>query len=317
MKFLLNKEFFRDVGQAVLAVRWQYMGIALFLAATLWYMVTVRDKVESWVDVRVEFKGAPSGLVIRDGLINKVAVRLRAAMGLSRSLSGRDASVALDLSGVTKGVNTLHITPKMLPFTNAFEVMEITPQRIQIIADSVDVRTVPLEATFDTTLPSDFFIRSLQFIPPSVTVRGAETLVGTLTSVKVPLALGGIGKPGASVLTVSVPAPESVSVTPAQVNVELEVGLRTKTTRLTREVLTGHAQGSGIKASPQRVTVTVEVPESYVGNAEVLSQILATVNVGTGSQPGTQKLPVTVLVPELVTLKDVSPKEVTITIPDK
>ena len=60
-------------------IRWKDLGVAFVLAVILWYGVSGSEKLETQVDVRLEYKGAPQGLVIREGLINKVEVRVRAS----------------------------------------------------------------------------------------------------------------------------------------------------------------------------------------------------------------------------------------------
>ncbi len=312
------RDILHDTAQSVIGVHWAYLGIAFLLAVFLWYTVTVRDKVDSWMDVRLEFKGTPSNLIIRDGLVNKVSVRLRAASGLTRSISSRSISVALDLSHITKGTTVMQITPEMLSLPSAFHVMEISPQSIQIVADSIETRTVPFESFIVEAPPGDFFVESVRFSPPAVKVRGPETLVAGLKSIRIPLSLGNVTRSGTAALTAVVPVPSSTTVEPAQVNVEVDVEVRTKTVRLTREVVLAlPEEGRTVKMNPARVTVTVDIPESQAGNAETLARVIATVSLPPSAHGGPQKLPVNVLLPEMSALKSVSPKEVTVTVTEK
>ena len=309
------RQTLRDWGHAFLAVRWAYVAIAFFLSATLWYMVTVRDKVETWVDVRVEFKGTPSGLVIRDGLITKVSARLRAAKGLSRSLNGRDAAVVLDLSSIKKGSTTLEIRPEMLPFTNAFEVMEITPSRVQIEADSMGSRQIAVQAFFEGSLPGDLFVKALHFTPQNVTVNGPETLIFDLNAIKLPVRLSGLGEAGLHPLRISVPMPDGLSAEPSQVAVDLDLGVRTKQVRLVRSVEVDVPEGKHAVVTPARVTIQVAIPESQAGKPDVLAGITALADAPKpGAGPANAKVPVRVLLPENAVLQDVTPKEVNITI---
>ena len=58
--------------------RWQTLFSALLslvIATGLWYLVVGRDHVETQVELRVEYRGLPSGLVVGDGLINQLSVR--------------------------------------------------------------------------------------------------------------------------------------------------------------------------------------------------------------------------------------------------
>lgn len=301
------------IGSMIFSIRWLYLFIAFSMAVTLWYLVTVRDKIETWVDVRVEFKSAPSDLIIRNGLINKVSVRVRGAKGLSRGIADRIFSVSIDLSGITKGTNIIAIAPSMLPFSSAFEVMDISPPRFQVLADAIESRKVPLESVFDGSLSGDFFVKSLRMSPPTATLRGPESIIRQMNSIKVPLVLGNGTRAGVTELHVDIPAPDEVKVEPAKVLMDLDVGVRTKTIRLTRQVMVDAPEGRTVKIAPQRVTLEVEVPESQMGRQEVLATIVATVVMPTGTK-GTVQLPVKVLLPDNSSLKSVTPKEVAVTL---
>lgn len=305
----------RALGVSIVSVRWQYLLIAFSMAVTLWYMVTVRDKIETWVDVRVEFKSAPPNLIIRNGLINKVSVRVRAAKGLSRTFTERPFSVAIDLSNLSKGTNTITITPAMLPFPSAFEVMDISPSRFQVVTDSVESRKVQLDSSFEGTLSGDFFVKSLRMTPSTATVRGPESLVQRMNSIKVPVALGNGTKAGLSEMLAPIPVPEGVTVEPEKVLLDLDVGVRTKTIRLARQVTVDVPSGRAVKIAPPRVTLEVAVPESQVGRQELLATIVATVTPPEGAR-GVLHLPVKVLLPENCSLASVTPKDVSVTLLD-
>ena len=51
--------------------------LSLVFAVGLWYVVTGSAQVEADVAVRVEYRGLPSGLMVEEGMINRVNVRLR------------------------------------------------------------------------------------------------------------------------------------------------------------------------------------------------------------------------------------------------
>lgn len=307
-----------DIVSQVRDIRWPYAVIALCLAVTLWYTVTVRDKVESWVDVQVMFRNAPDNLVISDGLINRLSVRVRAARGLSRTLIGRDAVAAVDLSGITKGSNAIAVRREMLPFSTAFEVVEVSPSRILIEADTRATKSLSLEASFVGKLAPDLFVKSIRMDPDSVTLSGAESLVSGVGSVSVPVPLAQDTPHGRSVLTVAVSVPSSVAVTPPQVSVELDVGLRTKSVKLTRNVTCAELP-DGLKPviKPARVTIVAEIPESVAKDEKKMAEITASVAAlpDLGGYP--MLVPVTVVLPDFAVLTSVTPAEVTLSLPAK
>ena len=302
---------------SVRGIRWTSACVAFCLAVTLWYAVTVRDKVETWVDVSVQFKGAPTDLIISEGLINKLSVRVRVARGLSRSLTGRDAAMVVDLSKITRGSNAIAVTRDMLPFTSAYEVVEISPSRIQVAADTRASREIELESRFDGKLAADLFVKTVQFTPQKVAVSGAETIVGSVSRIRLPIPLSADMAPGKNTVPVAVPMPANVAVTPPQVEIEIVVGVRTKQLKFTREVIpSGGTEGQTLVARPGKVTIVANIPESLARDQEALSAITATVSLPADGAGEERKLPVIVKLPEHAELVSTTPAEVEVSIPE-
>ena len=79
--------------------RWQTafsVLLSLVIATGLWYLVVGRDHVETQVELRVEYRGLPSNLVIGDGMVNQLSVRLRGSAELLRNLHSRDLVYTVD-----------------------------------------------------------------------------------------------------------------------------------------------------------------------------------------------------------------------------
>lgn len=297
-------------------IRWSYAVIAFCLAVTLWYTVTVRDKVESWVDVQVVFKNAPDNLVISDGLINKLSVRIRAARGLSRVLTNREASVVVDLSQITKGTNAIAVKREMLPFNAAYEVIQTTPSRIVIVADTRTTRELALETYFSGKLPPDLFVKAIRVNPDKVTVSGAESLIAGVSRVRLPVPLATDTPSGHSTVTVAVPMPSSVAIAPPQVSVELEVGVRTRQVKFTRAVTpVGPKDGPVPAVQPEKVAIVANIPESIAKDEKKMAEITATVTVPQEIGEQAVKLPVSVTLPDNAGLVSVTPVEVSVSFP--
>ncbi|CAK7064361.1 MAG: hypothetical protein DELT_01577 [Desulfovibrio sp.] len=310
-----QKNYLRDAIGMAKGMRVSVAVVAFFLAVTLWYTVTVRDKVESWVDVQVVFKGAPENLIINDGLINKLAVRVRAARGLSRSLTGREATIVVDISSISKGSNAIAVTREMFPFNSAYEVIEVSPSRIIIEADTIASRDIGLESWFEGKLAPDLFVKSLSITPQTVSVRGGEKLVSGISRIRIPVPLSADVPAGHSTQTVAVPAPANVAVTPPQVAVEVEVGVRTKQMRFTRTVVpAAYADGHTPSIMPEKVTIVADIPESITKNEKLLESVVANVALPPDIGAEARTLPVAVVLPENATLVSVTPTEVAVSV---
>ena len=312
-----GRKYLRLFVASMKGISWPTVSIAFFLAVALWYTVTVRDKVETWVDVNVQFKGAPANLVISEGLINKLSVRVRVARGLSRGLTGRDASMVVDLSPIVRGSNTIVITREMLPFTSAYEVVEVSPPRILVVADTMATKEIDLEARVEGKLATDYYVESLLLNPSKVTISGAESQISSISRLSLPVLLTPeLGK-GNNSLTAVVPVPLLVKVAPAQIGIDVLVDIRTKRLKLARRVVPAGEVGEHTPAIvPDTVTLIVNMPESLVRYKEVLDKITATVSPPQNLGADSHTLAVSVNLPDNAELVSVTPAEVTVSVPE-
>ena len=113
---------------------WRYLLVAFLLALGLWYTLNAREQIERVVEVRLDYKGLPTGLIVTGGQLNKVSVRLRGPQELLRSMTNREISYTMDLSGVTPGKNVIPLTTgeNKPPELRAYEVLEVTPDRSNV-----------------------------------------------------------------------------------------------------------------------------------------------------------------------------------------
>ena len=75
---------------------WRYLLVAFLLALGLWYTLNAREQIERVVEVRLDYKGLPPGLIVTGGQLNKVSVRLRGPQELLRSMTNREISYTMD-----------------------------------------------------------------------------------------------------------------------------------------------------------------------------------------------------------------------------
>ena len=81
--------------------------VAVLAAVGMWYVVSVRDRLEAQVEVNIDYYGIPPNLVVTDGLISKITVRLRGPETLLRSIPQQRLTQAVDLSDIKKGVTVV------------------------------------------------------------------------------------------------------------------------------------------------------------------------------------------------------------------
>ena len=298
-----------------MTMRWKDFLIAFLMAAVLWYAVSGSEKVETQVDVRLDYRGLPQGLVVRSGQVNKVSVRIRAPIGLLRSVSGREVAFFMDLSDVRKGENVLAVNLTDLPFRSGVEVIDVSPSRITLSVDSIETKVLPLEADISGTLPKDY-VATATFRPAEVRVTGPSTLLEDMDKLYVPVAVESPIIPGTTEFKRLVPVPEGVDVSPLDTNVSLHIGWKRKQVTVSRTVRVDAPDNVGKFVRPDKVSVTLGIPESLAAKAGSNADIKATATLES-TDLGSYTLPVQISLPAGAELIEVNPPRVTVTLEQK
>ena len=298
-----------------MVIRWKVLGIAFLLSFALWYSLSGSEKVESQFEVRVDYRGIPANLVVREGMINKINIRIRASEGQLRSMLGRSYNFALDLSQLQKGENVLPISIAQLPFHRGIEVIDITPPQITIIADSINTKTVPLTITYPTKSKFDQVIEA-ELSPQEVTISGPSELLDEIKKLNLALTSTEEYSLGTSTFTQAIPVPAGVTATPQEAAITVTASLNRKLVTITRPIILPALAAGFITAKPQKVSIQAMVPESLVNGIKDNTAITAAIDLEE-YQKGTYILPVQVTLPEGAELIKVEPRTITVNIQDK
>ena len=238
--------------------------LSLVIATGLWYLVVGRDHVETQVELRVEYRGLPEGLIIREGMVNHISVRLRGSAELLRNLHSRDLVYTVDLSGVQRGATALPMAVDSIPDFKAFEILEIMPSRLVLEADALTERVVPLENKL-LPLPEDSpYLISHPILEPSfVTVKGPETQVNSLDRLIVVYDPTKNASEGPHEANVAIVAPPQVEITPPVTTLRYSLDMKTENVTLTRDILLD-SENAIYEVSPNKASVEISVPEALV-----------------------------------------------------
>ena len=290
-------------------IRWKDLALAFFLAVGLWYMVSGSEKIDTQIDVRLDYKGIPSDMIVLDGMVNRVSVRLRATAGVARAMYGRDYLFSMDLSSVVKGVNDLPIPVRQLPFLGGVEVMDIQPSSIILTVDVIEARDVPLSLDLTTDLPPDYTVTAT-LDREMITVKGPSGKMVSIEGLTLPLHIDGVPKEGKSVVTKQVPLPDDLVANPANVVVSLLVEVDRKRMEFDVPVTVLDTSGNVVDLGEQQVRVVVDVPKS-MATPKILEQAIKAEATLPEVFPGPSAdalIPVVVRLPLSCNLVQVEPK---------
>lgn len=295
--------------------RWKAFALAFAMAVALWYGVSGSEKVESILEVRVDYRGLPNGYIVRSGLVNKIEVRVRAPVGSVRTLADRNPIFYMDLSSVTKGENVVQIDSSQLPFRRNVEVIDITPSSINLDVDVSEQKKIPLAAEISGKLKKDL-IAQVTFSPAEVTLSGPSEALEKISIVSMDVAVDENTPPGNMRSMRKVIVPEGVDADPPEVSQILSVGVKRKLVSVTRDVRVETPSSTGSFTRPDKVTIQVAVPLSMADKVTSNSSIRAFAQLGS-YELGSHNLPVLVELPEGAELVKVEPEHITVTLEQK
>jgi YbbR domain-containing protein len=257
----------------MMRTNWQYLILAFALAVFSWHLVSGREKVDTWIQVPVEMVNMPEGYIVRQGMVNRIEVRVRGPRPMLRTIDMRNAFYPLDLAGLQAGMNQLEFETRDINLSRAIEVVEIVPSRVELLVDRLMTKSVPVVKNLEVQLDEDFELRRFALRPPEVVVRGPQGMVEPVEEVTTQLVKVEEKRPGQLEVTVGLILPAEVEANPTRVTLALDFGEKTTDIELDREVQVMQPVGMVATLSPAKVQVHLNVPISKARDAEFAQQV--------------------------------------------
>lgn len=284
------------------------MLLAIALAIFTWFLVTGREVVETWLDMPVVMTNPPEGMVIEEGLVDKIQVRVRGPKGLVSSLATQNLSYPLDVSHLKVGTQVMDIDAAKLPLTAIYEVVEIKPKRLTLMIDRRISKKVALEPAWSGSLNSDYKLIDVKATPDLVEIRGPETKLRKITSAKVVLKEDFLDEvPATWAKDVGVEIDEEIEASPSQVRVEVQFGPKTSEIWVKLPLKVNLPSGFTASVATDFVRLHIEGPTFLFRDNEFRKKMEASLAFGGVITPGTFDLAYDLVLPEGCVLLEKKP----------
>lgn len=290
---------------------WYYRGLAVMLAILCWYLVIGRERVDSWVQVKIEISGLSEGLMLRGAPSDYLDVLVRGPKGLVRKLGSDSLVYTLDARKLVPGVNTVAIEPDSIPVSKLFEVVETRPSRLELVVERRQVKSLPVRLTFRDSASRDYKLLAA-VEPPQVTVTGPESLVGTIKDVPAqPLTLPD-DVSGKFDTLVGLVLPDQVEASPRIVKAHVEYQLNTREAAVDAPVRVVF-QGRGVvSVVPETVLLKFKAPVMLLREGAWRGLVDAFVEVNAKTPPGRHEMTYRVTLPQGCELIQARPDKVSV-----
>ncbi|WP_173085851.1 CdaR family protein [Fundidesulfovibrio magnetotacticus] len=285
--------------------------LALLLAVLSWYLVTGRERVDTWVRVRIETAGLAEGLVLRGAPRDYLDVLVRGPKGLVRKLDPSELVYTLDARKLAPGANTVVIAPESIPVSKLFEVVEVRPSRLELEVERRLARAVPVRLAFRDGAQRDYKL-SGSVEPSQVTVSGPESVVKGIDFVPVqPITLPEDGT-GRLETPVNLVLPEQVEAQPRSVRAQVNYQLLTREAAVEVPVRVAGASGHVAHVSPESVMLRLRAPLPLLREGAWRGLVDAFVEMPPGLAPGRHETTYRVTLPQGCELIQARPEKVTV-----
>ncbi|MGL1863902.1 MAG: CdaR family protein [Pseudodesulfovibrio sp.] len=297
---------------------WQTMLLALALAIFTWFLVTGRGVVETWVEIPLVMTNPPEGVIIGDGLVDKIQVRLRGPKGLIGNLSSQKLTYPLDVSKLKIGQQVVEIEASKLGLSATYEIIEIKPNRLKLMVDRRISKKIALEPAWTGKLNTDYKLLEVIVAPDLVEIRGPETVLRKISKAKVVMQEDFPEEvPRNWVEDVGIELPEAVESSPGQVRVEAFFGPKTREiwVKLPLEIST--PEGVKVTVPQDFVRLLIDGPVALFKNNEYRKEMAARLVLGGETALGKYELDYEVELPDGCRLLKKNPETVQTTLKKK
>ncbi|MDE5831880.1 MAG: YbbR-like domain-containing protein [Desulfovibrio sp.] len=291
--------------------------IAVVIGVILWVFVSRKDLVDTEIEVGIDYNKIPANLVITDGQISKILVRLRGPERLLRTLSRE--RYPINLSDIKKGENLIplsqdKILDQMKAQMRGFKIIDIQPPRIELIADAIADKTVPVRVEYDSPLSDEALtIENLSVIPSTVVLKGPEKTLAGISFLPVvvrpdPKITGQV-----QTLEPTLDTDNFVTADPSRVKVQFIItSERVAVTRDVPVTIAGDLQDH-YEINPAFIKLVIEVPEALSKDVKYIQQCRATVAPPPMEEGKEKTLPITIVTPEGMKILSPPPKNALVT----
>ena len=278
--------------------------LALIIALGLW-LAGQRD-IERSIEVPVEVRNLPAGLMLMDNRVDFVVLRLSGPRRLVSTFDSENLKLGLDLSAAKPGAATFPLSSTSLNIPRGVTVSRITPPLMNLRIEPVLRRVLPVSVRFANKLPATLKIAELSIKPNNVSVSGpADDVRGLVSAQTVPLEI----EPGRGQIkrTVRISAEgKPLDFVPERVDVAVTVEAATIVKDFSSIKVQAKNRGDGVSVTPGSVSLRLTGPADVLESLEVgAGQVFLDID---GLAPGEYSLPLNFDLPPDVKLLEHKPQ---------
>lgn len=158
--------------------------IAVLFSVALWIIATHRGLSEIVLDVPLEFKSIPPGLVLVNHDVKKVSLSIKGQERLIRNVRPTDIRAYVDLGEAKKGEGMYTISEDNLKLPRWVTVTNVDPSIVKVSLEKLVSKTVKIKPAIVGDPEKGFYVKLIEVIPKSVVIEGKSSDVKRVTAIE-------------------------------------------------------------------------------------------------------------------------------------
>ena len=242
----------------------------------------------------------------------KVQVRIRGTSSQIRAINMNRLAYKVDLADIRPGENIIPLLPENMSIVSAVDVVEISPSRLELVADTIVSRNFPVHLDWEGLPAEDMRFRNATLSPEQVTVTGfAHSLDGlkhiSTVHIRVP-SDGGLSASGRARLVL----PEGVTSEVTSVDYTLAFSPMTQAIWVKMNLEPVTHEGFTYTFDPKFVRVQLDVPVRLLRDKNWRETLRLFVDPGGEPSAGRSRIRPRSEFPEGVRILEMKPEDVEI-----
>lgn len=158
--------------------------VAILFSIVFWIIATHRGLSEMVLDVPLEFKNIPPGLVLVNHDVKKVSLSVKGQERLIRNVRPANIIVYVDLNKAKKGEDIYAINKENLKLPRGVSVTNIEPYSVKVALEKLVSKTVRVKPVIEGDPEKGFYIKLIDVIPQTVVIEGKSSDVKRMSSIR-------------------------------------------------------------------------------------------------------------------------------------
>ena len=317
MEKLVKQSINRIFGSWKWPKNWVIKLVSLLLATSLWFLVAGEEKVDMTVQIPVEVINLPGHLEITNRIRTELDVTVTGPQTLIRTLN-RDVIRTIDLSSAKAGPIVIENNIDSIPMPWGVRVLRIKPAELIFNLDRLVNKKLPIQAITTGDIPKGYTLTSVMLEPSHITINGSESILKDIEGLHTkPLNINGLTKSTMTHTELDI-SPEIIDLI-GQPAVTASIIIEEKMLHKTINNVPVHISKNSpvqLKTSSNSVKIHTIIPYSVTQSTKKLNSLFTASIMTRDLQPGTHKLQVQIKMPQRITVLEIQPEFITVTVPE-